>query len=245
VKLTTKLLGAACAIAFSALATTAANASVAGTLSGSYANVNGGGASADVWGVKGALTGMFSGSWGVEANGSYHNQSGGGGDDWAIGGNLFWAGSDVKVAGQVMYHDLGAANFTNFGAGVTWFAGPSVNLSVRGGGYSGTGTSGAYVGGDIDWYVMDNLSLSGRVDYIDIGTGITTEAIQAEWLFSETTPVSLYGGYQHLDVAGGNANVWFIGIKLYANAGGGTLRDRQRNGTLGYIGDSPLFIDQY
>lgn len=245
-KISMKLLGTACALAFSALVSTEANAGVSGTIGGSYANINGGG-STNVWGVNGALQGTFGGGWGLQGNGDYHNSTSGGGDDWALGGNLFWAlNPDLKINGQVMYHDLGASNFTNYGGGIVWYAGSSVNLAVRGGGYSGTGsTNGGYVGGNIDWYVIPNLALSGHVDYIDIGPGITTETGQAEWMFSSSTPVSIYGGYQHLDTGGGTANVWFIGIKLYAGSGGGDLVDRQRNGTLGYIGDSPLFIDQY
>jgi hypothetical protein len=243
VKLTTKLLGAACAIALSALASTAANASVAGSIGGSYANLDGGGGSVDIWGVKGALSGQFGGGWGIQGQGDYHNISGGGADVWTFGGSVFWGQPNFKLNAQVLYHDIGGANFTNYGVGATWYAGPNVNVAARGGGYSGTGTSGGYVGGNIDWYVIPNLALSGRVDYIDLGTGITTETGQVEWLFSSTTPISIYGGYQHVD-AGGSANVWFLGVKMYVNSGGGDLVDRQREG-LGYAGDSPLFFDQY
>ncbi len=242
-KLTTKLLGAACAIALSALASTAANAAVNGFIGGSYGNINSGGSS-DVWGIKGALSGTFGGGWGIQGQGDYHNISSSAADDWDLGGNVFWGTSTFRVNGQVLYHDIGGANFTNYGAGVTWFAGPSVNVAARGGGYSGTGTSGGYIGGNIDWYAIPNLAISGHVDYIDIGTGITSETGQVEWLFSSSTPVSIYGGYQHVDISGANANVWFLGVKLYVNSAGGDLVDRQRAG-LGYAGDSPLFIDQY
>ena len=60
--------------------------------------------------------------------------------------------------------------------------------------------------------------------------------------------MSVYGGYQHVDAGflGGNEDIFFVGAKLYLNgSGGGTLVDRQRNGSLGYIGKSTLFWNQY
>jgi len=248
VKTATKLLGAACAVAFSALVATPASAGgIAATVGGSYANVDLGIGNVDVWGGNGALNGMFSDNWGAEGDLSYHNISGAGGTDiWSFGGNVFWRGMDTRIAGSVMYHDISGSNATNYGVGAEWFASDNFTVAVKGGGISGSGADGGYVGGDVKWYVMPNLALDGRVDYADQGGSITTETLQAEWLFSEDLPVAVYGGYQHVDVSGGNGNVWFVGLRLYVNGdGGGTLVNRQRTGTLGYIAQSPIFIDQY
>jgi len=109
---------------------------------------------------------------------------------------------------------------------------------------SGSGSSGGYVGGQGSWYVTPDIALSGDVDYIDVAGNATSETIKAEWLFASSLPLSLYGGYQHVDSVG-SANVWFIGLKFYGGDGGATLVDHQREGSLGYIGESPFFIDQY
>lgn len=249
-KFTTNLLAGVCVMAFGVLASTAASAGVSGTVAGSYANIDVGPGSADVWGASGAVNGLLGDNWGLEGDASYHNISGAGGTDiWSVGGSAFWRGMDARIAGTVMYHDVSGGNATNYGVGAEWFASDNFTVAVKGGGISGSGSSGGYVGGDLKWYAMPNLALDGRVDYVDDGgpASTTTETLQAEWLFSQDTPVSLYAGYQHVDVGGfgGNGNVWFVGVKLYANESGGSLVDRQRNGTLGYIAQSPIFIDQY
>jgi hypothetical protein len=241
-------LAASSVLALAALTAAPAMADFSGTVAGSYANIDLGPGSADVWGGTGAATATFSSNWGVEGDLDYHSLSGAGSTDfWAFGGNAFWRGEMGRIAGTVMYHDIPGGNATNYGVGAEWFAGDQFTVAVKGGGISGTGTDGGYVGGNVKWYAMPDLAFSGTVDYADQGGSITTERLQAEWLFSESTPVALYGGYQHIDLpgAGGDGNVFFVGIKLYANAGGGALVDRQRNGSLGYIAESPIFIDQY
>jgi hypothetical protein len=248
VKITAKILAASSVLAFTALTAAPAMADFSGTVAGSYANLDlGGPGSTDVWGGTAAATATFGGNWGVEGDLDYHNISGAGSADlWAFGGNVFWRGMNTRIAGSVMYHDVPGGNATNYGVGAEWFAGDQFTIAVKGGGLSGSGSDGGYVGGNVKWYAMPNLALSGTVDYADQGGSLTTEKLQAEWLISESTPISIYGGYQHVDLAGpGDGNVFFVGIKLYANAGGGALVDRQRNGSLGYIAESPVFLDQY
>lgn len=245
-KLSAKLLAGVCLLA--GMASTSAYA-VSGTLSGSYANLDAGIGNADVWGANGALTGLFSDNWGLEGAASYHNVSNAGSADiWSLGGSAFWRDVNGRIAATVMYHDVPGATATNYGIGGEWFAGDQFTVALKGGGISGSGTNGGYVGGDVKWYAMPNLAFDGRVDYADQGVSTTTETIQAEWMFSETFPVSVYGGYQHVDIGGlgGDGNVWFVGLKLYTNDDGpAPLVARQRNGSLGYISQSPIFIDQY
>jgi hypothetical protein len=241
------LLGSVGALALCVAFASTASAQVSGTIAGNYANVTNSGGG-DIYGIDGSLAGMFGSNWGVEAAGGYHNESGGGGDIWDIGGSVFWQGMKGRLAATYQYHDIGGGNFSSYGVGGEFYASPNFTLAAHGGGESGTGTSGGYAGGMVQWYAMPNLSIDGSVDYISVGAGanITNETIQAEWLISNTTPVSIYGGYQHVDISGGDANVFFVGVKLYMNgAGGGSLVDRQRNGAPGYITQSPLFLDQY
>jgi len=99
-------------------------------------------------------------------------------------------------------------------------------------------------------HLRARAALSGSVDYTgQFGGHATSETIKGEWLFSQSLPVALYGGYEHSDLnssgfgysAGGAGDLVFIGLKLYMNGdGSGTLVDRQRNGSLGYIAQAPV-----
>lgn len=260
------LLSSVAAIALCAAVSTQASAAVSGDIGGSYANVtNSGGA--DIWNIQGGLSGMFSGNWGAEAHGGYHNISDAGGnlDIWNVGGSLFWQHMSGRLAAQVNYDSLSFSgidvNITSYGVSGEWYAGPNFTVAVKGGGdtgeISGFGSSvsdnGGYAGGNLTWYAMPNLALSGNVDYIGIdGSHQTTEEVKAEWMFSNTMPVSIYGGYQHLDcgsgfvICGGNSDVLFVGAKFYFGQGGsGTLVDRQREEGLSWTRSSPVFINQY
>lgn len=229
-----------------AVSTTASAGNVNGTLDASYANITNGGGS-DIWGIGGSVEGMFGSNWGGQVDGGYHNVSNSD-DIWDIGGSLFWSQANARIAATVNYHDLGGGvDFTNYGAGAEFYAGSDFTFAAHGGGVSGSGTSGGYVGGMAEWYATPNLALSGAVDYLDVGGSITTETFQAEWLISDHTPLSIFGGYQHADLGYSvDADIVFVGLKLYLNGNGAmSLTERQRQGSLGYITQSPLFLDQH
>jgi hypothetical protein len=237
------VLGAAAALLVSAGAASAAG--VNGTLSGSYANFSNGGG--DVWNLDGALNTGLGGGWGVEGTAGYHNvNSGGSADLFNFGGSIYWGNPDYRIAATVNYMDLSLFHLTSYGAGGEWYAAPNLTFSARGGGASGQfGIDGGYVGGDAKWYVTPDFAINAGVDYINLSgfTHETSEDIRGEWLISETTPVSLFGGYAHADSgAVGSQDIFFVGIKLYTNdSGAATLVDRQRSGNLGYIGGVPYF----
>jgi len=219
----------------------AAHAAVSANLSGSYANFSNGGG--DVWNIDGALSDTFSMNWGAEVNGGYHNASGNSGGNF--GGALFWQAPNFRVAASGNYLNFGGFNLSNYGVGGEWFASSQFTVALRGGGVSGNGgTSGGYAGADLKFYIMPNLALNGGVDYIGISGGnITSEDIKAEWLVSQSTPVSIFGGYTHVDISGGGGSqdAFMVGLKIYTNdPAGGTLVDRQRDGNLGYIDGMPF-----
>jgi hypothetical protein len=236
-----------------------ANANVAGTLSGSYASDTNSG-SGDLWNIDGSLTGMFAGNWGGEATGGYHNLSDGVGDSldiWNVGGSVFWAAAQGRLAATVNYYSTNSfgadLNVTSYGVGGEWYGGPNFTVAVKGGGNTvnasaggfGGSDSGGYAGGMLQWYAMPNLSLSGAIDYSEFGGfNTTSETAKIEWLFSETMPISIYGGYEHADADaggfGGGGDLFFVGLKLYMNDNGGALVDRQRSGSLGYIAETPV-----
>jgi hypothetical protein len=257
-------LTAAAALVLSVAAGEANADSVSGTLGGSYANDTSAGGS-DLWNIDGSLTGRFDGNWGLEAVGGYHGLSGDLSpnlDIWNIGGSAFWGASTGRVAASVNYYSTSITGIdlhvTSYGVGGEWYAGPNFTVALKGGGntvdVSGFGASasesGGYAGGMLQWYALPNFAVSGAVDYAkQFGGHATSETIKGEWLFSSTMPVSLFGGYQHVDVnaggagfAGGDAgDILFVGLKFYMNGDGSqTLVDRQRNGSLGYIAEAPV-----
>jgi len=221
----------------------AAHAAISANLSGSYANFTSGGG--DIWNVDGAVSDTFSNNWGGEVTGGYHNSSGDSGGNF--GGALFWYDPDFRAAVSGNYLSLGGAHISNYGVGGEWFASSQFTLAVRGGGdQANGGLSGGYVGGDVKFYIMPNLALNGGVDYVSFASAhFTTEDIRAEWLISQTCPVSIFGGYTHLDAGSGGGggtseDAFFVGIKIYTNdPAGGALVDRQRGGNLGYIDGTP------
>ncbi len=257
------LLMTAAGLVLAAAVSQAAEAQVSGTLSGSYANDTSRGGN-DLWNVNGSVTGMVDGNWGLEATAGYHSLGLGGGfgnlDIWNVGGSAFWAGVQGRLAATVNYYSTSKfgsdLHVTSYGLGGEFYAGPNLTIAVKGGGNTidtsglgfSTSDSGGYVGGMLQWYVMPDLSLSGAVDYADFaGLNTTSETAKIEWLFSHTTPLSVFGGYEHIDASAagfggvGNSDIVFAGLKFYFNGGGSdTLVDRQRNGSLGYIAETPV-----
>jgi hypothetical protein len=245
-----KFLGTASVLALAVLASNPALADFSGTLQGDYAHVDvsNGGGSGDEWG--GAGSGRFSlGSWGLNAqvDGGYHQLSanGGGGtvDDWNVDGSLFWLGSMGRVGASVGYNGLnvsgggGNGHVTNYGGFAEWFAAPMVTIGAKGGAASTSGNGGTadYFGGEAVWYVIPDVDLNGTIDYVSLtGEHLTNYAANVEWLVSESTPVSIYGGYGRTEISGGGAaNTWLVGLKFYTNSNGSsTLVDRQRTGNV-------------
>jgi len=241
------LLSSAALVLGLTFAATAANASVSGTLGASYASDTDN-SSGDLWNVNGSLTGMMGGDWGLEGTGGYHSISGSGSnlDIWNVGGSAFWQMTQGRLAASVNYFSTSSSgldlNQTSYGVGGEWYAGSNFTVALKGGGQTisayGSDASGGYVGGMLKWYAMPNLALSGQVDYTEFsGTHYTSEGIQAEWMFSNTMPLSIYGGWQHQEISGGSSgNTFDVGLKFYFNnPTGGSLVDRQRSGSLGYI----------
>jgi hypothetical protein len=255
------LLLSACALALIVACAGSASAAVSGTVGGSYAGDAGDG-SGDMWNVNGSLLETFGsgGTWGAEETAGYHNFSDDGShlNVWNLGGSAFWQNMQGRLAATVNYYgttesgiDIGVINT---GVGGEWYGGRSVTLVIKGGaetltasGYGNSGSqTGEYAGGMVQWYVIPNISLSGAVDYYEVaGTHTTAETGKIEWMFSDSMPLSIYGGYEHADVGtggiGSKGNLFFAGLKFYFNGTrGGALVDRQRSGSLGYLSDMPI-----
>lgn len=244
--LRTNLFGAACALALVSMSAPA-SAEFSGVLSGNYSNidVNHGGGSADLYGISGG--GMFglAPNWAAQIDGAYDHASvsGGGGDgnDWIVNGAAFWRAQAGRLGASVGYNATtgGGADehATHYGVFGDWYATRSITFGVKGGYFNAShGEDGEYAGAALTGYVMPDLSLTGSYDLAHL-KGFTTEndyTAQAEWLISERTPFSVYGGYTRSEFAGTGgiaANTWFVGVRFYSDpTDSATLVDRQRTG---------------
>ena len=247
------ILGAACVVAVAALSGPAfadMGGGFSGTLQGQYANISAGsgGGSANSWGGEGS--GAFGTGWGglkLQVDGGYQGVSLSGSgtvDDWNIDGAAFWQGGMGRIGGTVGYNGIsgsgaGSLNITNYGGFAEWYAAPMFTVGVKGGGASASsggfgGNSASYLGGEAVVYAMPDLALNANIDYLSIGHGnLTSYGGTVEWLVSESTPISVYGGYTYSNFSGGSTHLstWMVGLKFYCNGNGAaTLADRQRTG---------------
>lgn len=239
--LRSKILASACVIAAVAIAAPASAANFDGVFSGDYSHLDAnGGGSANEWGASGSGAFGFGGNWAGELDGGYHNIDGSGSNlsVWNVDGSIMWRGAQGRAGVVVGYQDANGGgtsiNATNYGAFGEWYAGPQFTIGVKGGAFNGSHSiSGDYLGARVTGYIMPNLSLSGEYDYTHLQhLGNENDySADVEWMFSQTTPVSIYAGYTNSSISGaGTINTWSVGIKLYTDPMAGSMVDRQREG---------------
>ncbi len=253
------LAGSALAAVLATSAYAAAPNGFVGTISGDYANTgySGGGDNANIWGINAAgAFGLGMNDIGAQVDGTYHRISVSSidADIWSVGGSIFWAPGTFRAGPSVSYTNLdfsGAASgidahATTYGVFGEFFLSDAFTAGLKGGGttgklnISGFGSgsdSGSYFGGELVGYAMPDLAIKGNVDYVEIGGGhITSYGVNAEYLFSEATPISVFGGYTRTDLSngGGHGDTWMVGLKFYTD-GPMPLVTHHRTGTLGTI----------
>jgi hypothetical protein len=204
-----------------------------------HANVYGG----DLGGIV-----PFSTDFSGQVTGGYHrlDADGGGANDWNVAGTISWdphwgrAGINVGYTGASL---LGAsADVTNYGVYGEMYA-DQFTLGARGGGATisanalgvGSGSeTGGYGGGEAIGYLAPDFALRGTVGYAGFSSGDQwTAGVHGEYLFSQSTPISGWVGYDYasLGAPGGHVqgNTFSIGLKYYFG-GSGSLEQRQRTG---------------
>lgn len=164
---------------------------------------------------------------------------------WNVGAEPYYsfhagrAGLAVHYIGQ--QGGVGSDTLYSYGAFGEWFATDRVTLGLKSATITGGGARAALVGGRLTGYFFPDLALSGTVEYEQESrdnseTDLTAEA---EYLFSESLPISAFAGYTRANANGmvsSDVNLFFIGLKIYADGRTSkTLVDRQRNGTLGWL----------
>ena len=221
----------------------------AGTLSGQYAHTgftNDFLPDANIWGVDGsAKIGLGDSGLNAELDSGYNHLSLGGAhaNDWNIGGSVFWKADMGRVGATVAYNSVDFSVFdthtTNYGGFGEYFANDMWTFSAKAGGFSGD-LNGLYIGGGVTGYVFPDFAVSASVNFTNFNHAFqeTDLSLQGEYLISEEIPISAFAGYTFSDLSdgGGNANTFFVGLRLYTNTtGAATLADRQRNGTVGTL----------
>jgi hypothetical protein len=185
---------------------------------------------------------------------------------WDLGGSLFWAGPGSRFGVNINYNTItDFGSLTNGGVFTEWYFG-NITAQAKAGWIWGGGTAAAgrgnYLGGGVAGYFMPNLGISVAASWADLVTSATQHwdcfgptcgrrdrthtdvGIEAEFLVSETFPVSVYGGYQYTNakisenVSNPNLveddesiNTFYIGFRYYLG-GQGTLIEHHRNGNL-------------
>jgi hypothetical protein len=216
----------------------------------SYVGLNDGLGNANVYGADlGGIVPLTPGSpFSVQVTGAYHRVDSHdlGGNDWNVGGAFAWSQPWGRVGANLGYTNDSFAGVggevTNYGVYGEYF-GDRFTVGARGGGATGsahafglsTGSStGGYVGGEAIGYAMPNLAVRGTVGYVGIdAVHQLTAGVHGEYLFSETTPLSGWVGYDYADLGADgfsvHGNTFSVGLKYYFGGGGG-LQHRQRTG---------------
>ena len=143
------------------------------------------------------------------------------------------------------------ASVINYGVFGEYYANDQFTLGLRGGGATLSGstggfggvfgsgsTTGGYVGGEVVGYATPDFSVLGHVEYIGVKQGSQTSAgARAEYLFSESLPISGWVGYDYATLSGGGAsvssNTFRVGLRYYIG-GGGSLVQHDRSGVDGW-----------
>lgn len=228
-----------------------------GTISADYSHIDVGHASSgDLYGIR--LTGTvplnIAGAT-FEGDGSFHSLPAHGvsHDEFNLGGNLFWSLNGIGRAGATLGYNAsgmhstaltgipGLDHVTNYGAFGQYYVGNKYTFSAKGGGFTGDHSdSGYYVGGQATAYVTPDVAVDGAIDYTNANqlTGETDYSVTGEWLVSESTPFSIYGGYTYAKYSDApvDANIWTIGLRFYTDGKGMSLEQHRRSGVLGWAG---------
>lgn len=161
------------------------------------------------------------------------------GDFYNVGGHFFSRGANWLWGGYAGYNSFEAggdsldewigAGQVQYYADRTTFSG---DLSYSQSDFIGVDVDQWALDGEARYFVSDNLSLQGNIGYFDAsvdGGGSldgTNYGLGAEWQFA-SAPISIYGGWQQVDLDGSDSSSLGIGARWNF---GGTLFERNRSG---------------
>jgi hypothetical protein len=210
----------------------------------------------DTWTIGGSGAFGFNPTFGGQLDLSYNSIEDA--DGFGIGGSLFWAPAMGRVGGtlQSASFDDAGVDISAFGYGIfgELYASDRFTIAGKAGGVTtevdvlgSTGSeSGFYGGAALLGYAMPNLAIQGDFVFAEPADDFSTSTfgINAEFLVSETMPISIFGGWSwtNIDIGGTEADGdgFMIGLRFYFGVSGPTLVDKHRNGTLGWAGSTNI-----
>lgn len=222
----TKLFGAA----LLALATTAGAAHAEGSVGLNYMSTDLGGGEIDTLAIDGdfLLTPNF------QLSGSYADVEDGALNVWGVDGFLFSRNDSHAFGGFLGYSSLdGDADEWSVGGFGQLFRG-NTNWTAQLG-YNDTegDIQILHLDGEGRFFINENFSLQANLGLGDIETDFGSGGdywsggLGAEYQFAGS-PISINGGWQHVDFDGGEADSLGLGVRW--NFGGGSLIERSRSG---------------
>ncbi|HWA91723.1 MAG TPA: hypothetical protein VG889_16920 [Rhizomicrobium sp.] len=173
---------------------------------------------------------------------------------WNAGGDFFFRDNKGTVGLSISYFGVDApalplfptkTSLESYGAFGEWYVFDNLTLQAKGGATTGSGVSrgdSVYGSGGFTFYDSPDVALHMDVGYtsyksannwVDIDTSI-------EYLPFNSVPVSLYLGYDFVNISGlgyAKASTFFGGFKVHFGQGE-TLRDYQRTGPIEWTGNS-------
>jgi len=235
------LLGAAAALAIAAPSVAAAQS---GYVDLSYqtsdGDVNGVDTDGEGWSAGGATAWGGNGSLGVQLDGVYSSA-----DDvsaWNLGAHLFSRNDSHLFGGFV---NFGNTDIDTAGDYDSWSAGLEGQIYLARTTIDGALTyseaddlDATFTAADVGatHFVTDNFSIGGGVGFGNVETtmigsvesDVLTYGLGAEWGFA-SAPISIYGGWQHIDLEDFDTETDTLSIGVRYNWGG-SLFERNRSG---------------
>jgi hypothetical protein len=257
-----QLFSGVCLVAIAAFPLTAmADAPVAaGTISAGYGQSSFEGIHVDNWNFAGQAEAPIGASnWAVQADASYNTEQVPGAHVDTTNGvvSAFYqsrAGMG-RVGAAGGYGQLNLAgdkiNDGSYGVFGDWYINPYFTASARFGAVevsgSGINSTKEYGGAQLVGYALPDLAISATYDEYQL-SDITHQSatLKGEWLVSKQMPVSLFASYSAVTFKEGateNIRTYMFGVKFYFG-GGGSLRDRQRDGAESW-GSSTVLNDLF
>jgi hypothetical protein len=214
-----------------------------------------GGSGTDRYGLNiGTVTDRLWGSSQFELDAGYHGFSGNEftGNDWNLNGAYFWNECNWRF-GPTLGYQSSTTNYTfnsatslysysesshafNYGGYGEWDACSRWTYYAKGGGFSSDPYGGYYFGVGLEWYLCEDFDFCGDYDYLSNTPSLVRDnySIRADWLVSESTPITISAGFTYSDYAYNyTVDQYSLGVRFLFNGPDvKTLEDRQRNGEL-------------
>lgn len=171
---------------------------------------------------------------------------------WSAGGSVFFrdnkgtigvSGSYSSVDGAAQPLFRGKTSVESFGLFGEYYPFRSLTLQAKFGGTTGAvGTASAYGGAGLTWYDSPDLAfhLEGNFTSYTRANNWSNVNASLEYLPFQSLPVSVYAGYDYLNMSGlgyTSASTFFTGLKFHFGQGR-VLSDYDRTGPTQWNGNS-------